>query len=124
MSKIDTKTIRWEFNSYDVCEFSKHHKMGKTLIDLCDAYDAQQEEIKDFQNALNERDHLINSFAAKVDYYESTVFTEGLRLVRDYNDETSTVKEPDVYKVADILKLNKLMADKINQLEKALEDSK
>lgn len=46
MSKIDTKTIRWEFNSYDVCEFSKHHKMGKTLIDLCDAYDAQQKEIE------------------------------------------------------------------------------
>lgn len=69
------------------------------------------EEVKGLEEALDARDVVINALSAKVDYYESTVFTEGLSIIPSYGEPTEgvEVKMPDVHKVHRILEHNKLM---------------
>lgn len=76
------------------------------------------EELKDFQNALDERDELINKLQDVVNYYENTICHGSLLTMIQGNiqDEAQAIKAVDVRRVIDVMKENEVLSEEIKRL--------
>jgi len=67
--------------------------------------------IRELESQINSQNNIIDSAFSKINYYESTVFTEGLRAHPNIDNalESVEVKEPDVKKISIILRENEML---------------